>query len=102
MNVDKSSAASGEQPCSKALQVVPRKATLTGLWVNLGVGCKGVLDLALIVDTPHGLNHTIAQCSHLPGIALISDVSHENGHEHPLLHACFMKIAPQDTTCQQQ
>ena len=48
------------------------EGTLTSLWVNFRVGCKGMLDLALIVDTPHGLNHTIAQCSHLPGIAVVS------------------------------
>lgn len=59
---------SAEQPCSKAQQVMYTEATLTSLWVNFWVGCKGVLDLALIVDTPHGLNHTIAQCSHLPRI----------------------------------
>ncbi len=72
MNVDKSSAVCAEQPCSKASQVLHTEAALTSLWVNFGVGCKWVLDLALIVDTPHGLNHTIAQCSYLPDIAVVS------------------------------
>ncbi len=72
LDIDKRRAASAGKPCSKALQQMPRKATLTGLWVDFGVGGKGVLDFALIVDTPHGLNHTIAQCSHLPGVAVMS------------------------------
>ena len=33
---------------------------LTSFWVDLGVRSKGVLHLAPISHSPHGLHHTIA------------------------------------------